>query len=181
MNQDRLEVVKQEMARVKVRILGVSELKWTGLTKFNSDDYNIHHWGQESLRGDGVAITVNKSPKYSTWVQPPKRQNDLSFCPRQTTQHHSNPSLVPATDAKEAEVEWFYEDLQHLLTNAKKRYPFHHGGLKCKIRKSTGKVGLGVQNKAAQRLAEFCQANTLVIANTLFQHCKRWLHMNITK
>ena len=43
MNQDKLEVVKQEMARVKVRILGVSELKWTGLTKFNSDDYNIHH------------------------------------------------------------------------------------------------------------------------------------------
>ena len=75
---------------------------------------------------------------------------------------------VPPTDAKEAEVEWFYEDLQHLLTNAKKRYPFHHGGLKCKIRKSTGKVGLGVQNKAGQRLIEFCQENTLVIASTLF-------------
>ena len=80
---------------------------------------------------------------------------------------------VPTTNAKEDEVEWFYEDLQHLFTNAKKRYPFHHGGLKCKIRKSTGKIGLGVQNKAAQRLAEFCQANTLVTANTLFQHCKR--------
>ena len=98
MNQDKLEVVKQEMARVKVSILGVSilgvsELKWTGLGEFNSDDYYIYHWGQESLRRDGVAIIVNKSPKYSTWVQPPKWQNDLSFCPRQTTQHHSNPSL----------------------------------------------------------------------------------------
>ena len=87
---------------------------------------------------------------------------------------------VPTTNAKEDEVEWFYEDLQHLFTNAKKRYPFHHGGLKCKIRKSTGKIGLGVQNKAAQRLAEFCQANTLVTANTLFQHCKRWLYIWIS-
>ena len=65
---------------------------------------------------------------------------------------------VPTTNAKEDEVELFYEDLPHLFTNAKKRYPFHHGGLKCKIRKSTGKIGLGVQNKATQRLAEFCQA-----------------------
>ena len=67
MNQGKLEVVKQEMARVKVDILGISELKWTGMGEFNSDDHYIYHCGQESLRRNGVAIMVNKSPKCSTW------------------------------------------------------------------------------------------------------------------
>ena len=60
MNQGKLEVVKQEMARVNVDILGVSELKWTGMGEFNSDDHYIYYCGQESLRRNGVAIIVNK-------------------------------------------------------------------------------------------------------------------------
>ena len=60
MNQGKLEVVKQEMARVNVDILGISELKWTGMGEFNSDDHYIHYFGQESLRRNGVAIMVNK-------------------------------------------------------------------------------------------------------------------------
>ena len=60
MNQGRLEVVKQEMARVNVDILGISELKWTGMGEFNSDDHYIYYYGQESLRRNGVAIMVNK-------------------------------------------------------------------------------------------------------------------------
>ena len=60
MNQDKLEVVKQEMARVNVDILGISELKWTGMGEFNSDDHFIYYCGQESLRRNGVAIMVNK-------------------------------------------------------------------------------------------------------------------------
>ena len=72
MNQGKLEVVKQEMARVNIHILGISELKWTGMDKFNSDDHNIYYCGQESLRRNGVAIIVNKSPKCSTWVQSQK-------------------------------------------------------------------------------------------------------------
>ena len=59
-NQGKLEVVKQEMARVNINILGISELKWTGMGKFNSDDHYIYYCGQESLRRNGVAITVNK-------------------------------------------------------------------------------------------------------------------------
>ena len=59
-NQGKLEVVKQEMARVNVDILGISELKWTGMGEFNSDDHYIYHCGQESLRRNGVAIMVNK-------------------------------------------------------------------------------------------------------------------------
>ena len=95
MNQGKLEVVKQEMARVNIDILGTNELKWTGTGEFNSDDHYIYYCGQGSLRRNGVAITVNKSPKYSTWMQSQKLQNDLCSFPRQTIQYHSNPSLCP--------------------------------------------------------------------------------------
>ena len=95
MNQGKLEVVKQEMARANVDILGSSELKWTGMGEFNSDDHYIYYCRQESLRRNGVAIMVNKSLKYSTWMQSQKRQNDLCSFPRQTIQYHGNPSLCP--------------------------------------------------------------------------------------
>ena len=95
LNQGKLEVVKQEMARVNVNILGISELKWTGMGEFNSDDRYIYYCGQESLRRNGVAIMVNKSPKCSTWMQSQKRQNDLCSFLRQTIQYHSNPNLSP--------------------------------------------------------------------------------------
>ena len=72
MNQGKLEVVKQEMARVNIDILGISELKWTGLGEFNSDDHYIYYWGQDFLRRNGVALIINKSQKCSTWVQPQK-------------------------------------------------------------------------------------------------------------
>ena len=76
-------------------ILGISELKWTGMGEFNSDDHFIYHCEQESLRRNEVAIIVNKSPKCSTWMQSQKRQNDLCSFPTQTIQYHSNPSLCP--------------------------------------------------------------------------------------
>ena len=72
MNQGKLEVVKQEMARVNVDILGISELKWTGMDEFNSDDCYIYYCGKESLRRNGITLIVNKSPKCSTWVQSQK-------------------------------------------------------------------------------------------------------------
>ena len=93
MNQGKLEVVKQEMTRVKVNILGISELKWTGMGEFNSDDHYIHYCGQGSLRS-AVVISQQKSVKCSTWMQSQKRQNDLCSFPRQTIQYH-NPSLCP--------------------------------------------------------------------------------------
>ena len=84
------------MARVNIDILGINELKWTGMSEFNSDDHYIYDCGQESLRINGVALVVNKkSSKCSTWMQSQKRQNDLCLFPRQTTQYHSNPSLCP--------------------------------------------------------------------------------------
>ena len=69
MNQGKLELVRQEMARVNIDILGINELKWTGMGEFNSDYHYIYYCGQESLRRNGVAIIVNKSLKCSTWVQ----------------------------------------------------------------------------------------------------------------
>ena len=99
---------------------------------------------------------------------------------------------APTTDAKEAEVQWFYEDLQHLLElththTHKKRYPFHHRDWNAKagsreIPGITDKFGLGVQNEAGQRLTEFCEENKLVIANTIFPTTQETtLHMDITQ
>ena len=93
MYQGKLEMVKQEMARVNIDILGISELKWTGMGEFNSDDHYIYYSGKESLRRNGIAHIVNMSLKCSTWVQSQKQQNDLCLFPRQTNQYHSNPSL----------------------------------------------------------------------------------------
>ena len=94
MNQGKCEVVKQEMARVNINILGISELKWTGMGEFKSDDHYIYDCGQESLRRNGVAHHgQQKSLKCSTWMQSQKRQNGLSLFPRQTIQYHGNLSL----------------------------------------------------------------------------------------
>ena len=72
MNEGKLYVLKQEMARLNINILGLNEIKWMGTGKFNSDDHYIYYGGQESLTRNGVALMVNKSPKCSTWVQPQK-------------------------------------------------------------------------------------------------------------
>ena len=95
MNQGKLEVVKQEMAKVNVNILGISKLKWTGMGEFNSDDHYINYFMQESLRRNGVAIIVNKRVRNA--VLGCNLQNDrmISSFPRQTIQCHSNPSLCP--------------------------------------------------------------------------------------
>ena len=95
MNQGKLEVVKQEMARVIINVLEISELKWTGIGEFNSDDHHIYYCGQKSLRRNGVAIIANKSLKCSTWMQSQKQQNDFCLIPRQAIHYHGNPSLCP--------------------------------------------------------------------------------------
>ena len=95
MNQGKLEVVKQEMARVNIGILGISELRWTAMGEFNSDDHYIYYCGQEPFKRNEVTIIVNESPKCSTWMQSQKQQNDLCSFPRQAIQYHGNPSLCP--------------------------------------------------------------------------------------
>ena len=95
MNQGKLEEVKQEMARVNIDILGISELKWTGMGEFNSDDHYIYYYRQESLRRNGVAIIVNKRVQNAVLGCNLKQQNDFCSFPRQTIQYHHNPSLFP--------------------------------------------------------------------------------------
>ena len=94
MNQGKLEVVQQEMARVNINILGISVLKWTEMGEFNSDDHYIYYCGQESLRRNGVAIMVNKRVRNAVLGCNLKTTIISSF-PRQTIQYHDNPSLCP--------------------------------------------------------------------------------------
>ena len=116
MNQGKLEVVKGEMARVSIDILGIRSLKWTGMGEFNSDDHYIYYCGQESLRRNGVAITVNK--RVGNAVLGCNLKNDRMISVHfQGKPFHITVIQVYAltSNAEEAEVEWFYEDLQDLL------------------------------------------------------------------
>ena len=116
MNQGKLEVVKQEMARVNVDILGISKLKWTGMCEFNSDDHYIYYCGQESLRRNGVAIMVNKRVRNA--VLGCNLKNDKMISVRFQGKPFNIRVIqvyAPTTNDEEAEVEWFYEDLQDLL------------------------------------------------------------------
>ena len=93
MNQGKLEVVKEEMARVNIDILGISELKWTGMGNFNSDDHYIYYCGQEPLRRNGAAIIVKKRVQNAVLGCSLKNETELCSFPKQTIQYHSNASL----------------------------------------------------------------------------------------
>ena len=94
MNQGKLEVVKQEMVRVNINILGISELKWTGMGEFSSDDHYIYYCGQESLRRNGEVLIVNKRVQNAVLGCNVKNKRMISVS-RQAIQYHSNPSLCP--------------------------------------------------------------------------------------
>ena len=183
MNQGKLEVVKQEMARVTVNILGISEIKWTGMGEFNSDDHYIYYCGQESFRRNVVAIMVNKRLRNAVLGCNLKKDR-IIFVHFQGKPVNITviQAYAPTSKAEEAEVEWFYEDLQELLElTPKKDVLFIIGNWNAKAGSQetlgvTGKFGLEVRNEAGQRLIEFSQENTLVIANTHFQQHKRRLH-----
>ena len=116
MNQGELEVVKQKMARVNIDILGISELKCTGMGEFNSDDHYIYYCGQESLRRNGVAIMVNRRVRNAVLGCNLKNDRMISVHlqgkPFNITVIQA---YAPTSNAEEAEVEWFYEDLQDFL------------------------------------------------------------------
>ena len=183
MSQGKLEVVKQEMVRVNIDIFRISELKWTRMGEFNSDDHYIYYCGQESLRRNGIAIMVNKRIRNAVLGCNLKNYRMVSV------RFQSKPFNITViqvyalnSSAEEAEVEWFYEDLQDPLElTPKKDVLFMIGDWNAKVGSQetpgvTGKCGLGIWNEAGQRLIEFCQENALVIANTLFQQHKRRLY-----
>ena len=130
-NQGKLEVVKQAMTRVNIDILGISELRWTGMGEFNSDDHYIYYCGQESLRRNGVAITVNKRVRNAVLGCSLKNNRMISV-------HFQGKSFnimvtqvyALTSNAEKAEVKWFYEILQDLLKlTPKKDVLFIYRGL----------------------------------------------------
>ena len=115
MNQGKLEVIKQEMARVNVDILGISELKWTGMGECNSDDHYIYYCIQESIRRNGVAIMVNRRVWNAVLGCNLKNYRMISV---RLQSKPFNITVIqvyaPTSNTEEAEVEQFYEDLQDL-------------------------------------------------------------------
>ena len=116
MNRGKLDIVKQEMARVNIDILGISELKWMGMGKFNSNDHHIYYCGQEFLRRNGVTLIVKKRVQNAV-LGCNLRSNRMIFILFQGKPFKITVIQVdaPASNAKEAKVEWFYKDLQDLL------------------------------------------------------------------
>ena len=171
------------MARVNVDILGISELRWTGMGEFYSDDHYIYDCGQESLRRNGVTIIVNKRVRNAVLGYNLKNNRMISV------HFQGKPFSIiviqvyaPTSNTEDAEVEQFYEDLQELLElTPQTDVLFILGDWNAKVGSQetpgvTGKFGLEIWNEARQRLIEFCQENALVIANTLFQQHKRRLY-----
>ena len=157
-------MVKHEVTRVNVDILGISELKWTGMGKFNSDDHYIYYCEQESLRRNGVAIMVNKRVRNAV-LGCNLKNNRMISVPFQGKPFNIMVIQVYAltSNREEAEVEWFYEDLQDLLElTPKKDVLLILGEWNAKLRNQgipgvTVKFGCGVWNEAGQRLIDFCQ------------------------
>ena len=116
MNQSKLEVVKQETARVNTDILGISELKWTGMGEFNSDDHYIYYCGQESVRRNGIATMVNKRVRNAVLGCNLKNDRMISVCLQGKLFNITVIQVyAPTSNTEEAEVERVYEDLQDLL------------------------------------------------------------------
>ena len=164
---------------MNIDILRISEIKWTGMGEFNSDDHYIYYCEQESLRRNGVAIIVNKRVQSEVLECSLKNDRIISIC------FQGKPFNItviqvyaPNTNAKEVGVEWFYEVLQDLLElTPKKDVCFIIRDWNAKVRSQEipgliGNCGLGVQNEVGQRQTEFYQENSLVIANALFQQHK---------
>ena len=149
-------------------------MDWMG--EFSSDDHCIYYYGQESLRINEVAIIINKRVWNSVLGCKLKNSRMISVC-FQGKPFNITVIQVYAliSNAEEAEIEWFCEDLQDLLELTPKRDVFFTiGDWNAKVGSQeipgvTGNFGLGVQNEAGQSIIEFCQENTLLIVNTLFQ------------
>ena len=154
------------MARVNIDILGISELKQTGMGELNSDDHYFYYCGQESLRRNGIAFIVNIRVRNVVLGCNLKNDRMISVSVQGKP---FNITIIqvyaPTSNANGAEVEWFYEDIQNLLELTPKRdVLFIIGDWNAKVGSQetpgvTGKFGLGIQNEAGQRLMDFCQEN----------------------
>ena len=173
MNQIKLEVVKQEMARVNIDTLGISELKWTGMGENNSDDHYIYLLRQESLRRNAVAIIEPTKESEMQYLDAISKNNRMISACFQGKPFNITVIQVYALMSNAEEAEQFYKDLQDLLElTPQKDVLFITEDWNAKIGSQIpgvkGKFGLGVQNEVGQRLIKFWQENSLVIANILY-------------
>ena len=170
------------MARANINILGISELKWTGMGEFNSDDHYIYYHEQESLRRNGVAIIVNKRVWNAVLGCNLKSNRTISVC------FQGKPFIVTViqvyaltSNAEKLKVEWFYEDLQDLLELTHKKDVLFiigdwNASRKSRDTWSTRQIWPWSTKQSRAKTNEFCQENALVIANTLCQQHKRRLY-----
>ena len=124
MDQGKLDMVKQEMVRVKINILEISELKWMGMGEFNSDDLCIYYTWQGSLRRNGIALTVNKKVHKAILGWNLKNDRMISIHFQGKPFNITVIRLCPTSNTEEAEAEQFYEDLQNLLELTAKKVSF---------------------------------------------------------
>ena len=182
MNQGKLDMVKQEMVRKNIVVLGISKLKCMVMGEFNSDDHYVYDCGQETHRRNGVAFIINKKSEIQYLGTTSKMTERSWFVSKES---HSKITVIqlyaPTVDTNEAKVDQFYEDIEDLLDlTPKKDVLFIIGNWNAKVGRQdipdvTGKFDLGKQNATGQKLTEFYQENEIIV-NTLFQQQKRRLY-----
>lgn len=183
MNQGKLDIVKNEMTRYNIRILGISELKWTGEGHFRSDEHTVYYSGNNQIRRHGVAFIVHN--KVAKSIMEYRTINDRCIVLRIRAQP-VNITLIqiyaPTADAEEDIVNEFYESVQQEVDKVSS-YDLLvvMGDWNAKIGAAAelpvvGKYGLGKRNEAGDRMVEFCEANRLMISNTMFQQHSRRLY-----
>ena len=183
MGMGKLDVIKQEMDRLGIEILGVSELKWTGMGHFDSGQYRVYFSGHESIWHRGVGFVVNRSVAMS--VLGYETVNDRIITIR-IQGRALNLTIIqvyaPTTEASESDIEDFYSSLQETFHAAPSKdikllIGDFNAKVGCSIEPSiTGSLGLGERNDAGDRLVEFCAENELTITNTLFKQPNRRLY-----
>ena len=183
MNQGKLDIVKLEMNRMEIDILGISELKWTGSGHFTSGNYEVYYSGNQEIKRNGVALILNKKVAKSVIGYVFKDDRIISF---RIQGRPTNLTIIqiyaPTTEAEESTITKFYMGLQQILEDLPKNDAILIiGDWNAKVGEAevpgvVGKYGLGKQNEAGEKLIEFCQENSLVIANTCFQQPKRRLY-----
>lgn len=183
MNIGKLDIIKEEMKRTGLEILGISELKWVGRGYFQSDDFMIYYSGHDNMRRNGVAIILRMNIAKSVLGYNPVNDRIISIRIRGRP---LNITLIqvyaPTTDAEEEDIEEFYGKLQQVIDDtSRKDILLVVGDWNAKVGNEeekgiVGRYGLGKRNDAGERLIEFCRENSLSIMNTQFQQHKRRLY-----
>ena len=183
MNTGKLDIVKREMERTKVEILGISELKWTEMGHFQSDEYKVFFCGQDHVRRNGVAIICDKDTSRCVMGYKPISDRIISI---RLDGHPVRTTIIqiyaPTSAASEDDIEDFYGRLQDLIdTVPRGDVLITMGDWNAKIGDKavegiSGTHGLGDRNEAGERMIEFCEANQLIATNTWFKQPRRRLY-----